>query len=932
MNGARAVFLCDGVRTPFGRFRGGLSTVRTDDLAALPLRHLMDAPSRVARRDRRRDPRLREPGRRGQSQRRAHGRVAGWLAGVGARRDGQSPVRVRARSHRPGRARDRAGRSGPRARRRCRRHVACAVRDGQGRRAARARSTARGHHARLAFRQPGDARTARCRFDDADGRTPRPRTEHHARRPGRVRAALAATRSARDRGRAFRRRDRCRSATALPTNNRAPTRRSTHSPRWRRCSAPTRPSPRATRPASTTAPARLLLASAEAVARHGLTPRARVIGMAAAGVPPRTMGLGPVPAIDKLLRRLNHTLDDFDVIEINEAFAAQVLACTRALGLPDDAARVNPNGGAIALGHPLGASGARLALTAALALERRQAAARAGRPVRRRGPGAGACARARCVVEGCQGNRWSTHERRARTDRLPAGCAGARRPAAGVGAGAGGRAGAGNPAHGAGTTDWRCWCWAPRTTRAAHRNRRSRSSRRWPNSSRIGRAVQLELGIGLGRIGRGNEALAALRRAVALDPVLPQAWLALADHLSATGDSAGAQQAYANHVRHSTRDPALMRAGAALADNRIPEAEALLRAHLKRAPTDVAAIRMLAEVGGAARPPRRCRSAAGALRRTRPRLPARAPALRDDAAPRTTSRARRWRRSRRCCRPIPRNPGYRNLKAVVLCRHRRLRAGDGALRRHPRRVSGPAEDLDELRPRAQDRRAPGARRSPPTAAASRSSPASARPAGAWPTSRPSASTPPTSRRCARSWRAPTLRRRTASTSSSRSARRWRTPATTPPRSRTTRPATRCAAAPSTTAPTKPPAACDRACRTVHPRVLRRARRRRLRQAPDPIFIVGLPRAGSTLIEQILSSHSAVEGTMELPELISLTRDLRRRTDAPESTPYHDVLAALDHAELARARRALPRAHPRPARKPARRSSSTRCRTTSRTSA
>jgi Flp pilus assembly protein TadD len=83
-------------------------------------------------------------------------------------------------------------------------------------------------------------------------------------------------------------------------------------------------------------------------------------------------------------------------------------------------------------------------------------------------------------------------------------------------------------------------------------------------------AAQLELGIGLGRIGRGNEALAALRSAVALDPVLPQAWLALADHLSATGDSAGAQQAYANHVRHSTRDPGADGAGAALADNRIP--------------------------------------------------------------------------------------------------------------------------------------------------------------------------------------------------------------------------------------------------------------------------------------------------------------------------------------------------------------------------
>jgi acetyl-CoA acetyltransferase family protein len=108
----------------------------------------------------------------------------------------------------------------------------------------------------------------------------------------------------------------------------------------------------------------LLLASEDAVARHGLTPRARILGMAAAGVPPRTMGLGPVPAIERLLQRLGHGLEDFDVVEINEAFAAQVLACTRALGLADDAAHVNPNGGAIALGHPLGASGARLSLTA----------------------------------------------------------------------------------------------------------------------------------------------------------------------------------------------------------------------------------------------------------------------------------------------------------------------------------------------------------------------------------------------------------------------------------------------------------------------------------------------------------------------------------------------------------------------------------------
>lgn len=116
--------------------------------------------------------------------------------------------------------------------------------------------------------------------------------------------------------------------------------------------------------------AALILASADAVKKHGLTPRARVLGMASAGVAPRVMGIGPVPAVRKLTERLGIAVADFDVIELNEAFASQGLAVLRELGMADDAPQVNPNGGAIALGHPLGMSGARLVLTALHQLEK----------------------------------------------------------------------------------------------------------------------------------------------------------------------------------------------------------------------------------------------------------------------------------------------------------------------------------------------------------------------------------------------------------------------------------------------------------------------------------------------------------------------------------------------------------------------------------
>ena len=117
--------------------------------------------------------------------------------------------------------------------------------------------------------------------------------------------------------------------------------------------------------------AAVILASEAAVKRYGLTPRARILGLASAGVPPRIMGIGPVPATEKLMERLGLKISDFDLIELNEAFASQVLASLRQLGVPDDAEHVNPNGGGIALGHPLGMSGARIATDVVQELHRR---------------------------------------------------------------------------------------------------------------------------------------------------------------------------------------------------------------------------------------------------------------------------------------------------------------------------------------------------------------------------------------------------------------------------------------------------------------------------------------------------------------------------------------------------------------------------------
>ena len=370
MTAARAVFLCDGARTPFARFRGGLATVRADDLAALPLRHLLARHPRL-------DPAAIDEvvlgcaNQAGEDNRNV-ARMALLLAGL--------PVTV------PGVTVNRLCASGLEA-------------VGQG-----ARAIALGE-ADLVLaggvesmtRAPYVLGKAEAAFDRMQAlqdttlgwRFPNPAL---AQAHGVDSMAQTAENLAREHGigradqDAFALRSQQRAARAAAAGIFAAelfavgTFAADEQPR------PDTSAEKLAALAPILGPGTsitagnasgindgacaLLLASEAAAARWGLVPRARVLGLASAGVPPRTMGIGPVPAIGKLLARLGLGLGDFAVVEVNEAFAAQVLAVTRALGLADDAAHVNANGGAIALGHPLGASGARLALTALRTLER----------------------------------------------------------------------------------------------------------------------------------------------------------------------------------------------------------------------------------------------------------------------------------------------------------------------------------------------------------------------------------------------------------------------------------------------------------------------------------------------------------------------------------------------------------------------------------
>ena len=374
----RYAFLCDGIRTPFGRFRGGLSPVRTDDLAALPLRWLLELrdgldPAAVD------DVVLGCANQAGEDNRNV-ARMAALLAGLPPSVAGVTVNRLCA--------------SGLEAVGQAARAVATGDADlvlaGGVESMSRAPYVLAKAETALSREQKLEDTTLGWRFVN-----PRMRELYGVDSMAQTAENLATEHGiSREDQDAYALRSQQRAARAIAEGRLAgelmPVTPADGAASVITGDEQVRPDTSLARLAAlapilgdgTTITAgnasgindgscALVVASETAAARWNLAPRARVLGMAAAGVAPRVMGVGPVGATAKLLDRLRLRIADFDVIEINEAFAAQVLAVTRALGLPDDAEHVNPNGGAIALGHPLGASGARLALTALRELERR---------------------------------------------------------------------------------------------------------------------------------------------------------------------------------------------------------------------------------------------------------------------------------------------------------------------------------------------------------------------------------------------------------------------------------------------------------------------------------------------------------------------------------------------------------------------------------
>ena len=403
-------------------------------------------------------------------------------------------------------------------------------------------------------------------------------------------------------------------------------------------------------------------------------------------------------------------------------------------------------------------------------------------------------------------------------------------------------------------------------------------------------APQYELAMAFAQGDRPEAAIAALRRAVALDPNMAHAWRALGDQLLGVGDDRGADAAYARHIQASTRDPRLLAAACALGENRIPEAEAMLRAHLKRAPTDVAALRMLAEVAARLR---RYADAESLLARCLELAPSFAAARHNYAIvlQRQNKAAEALREVDALLALEPRNPGYGNLKAAILARigdlGESIRLYAAVLERHPdqpkiwmsyghalKTAGREAESVDAYR-RSIDLA--------PTLGEAYWSLANLKTRRFAPEEVAQMQTQLARRELDDEDR---LHLHFALGKALEDAGEYSGSfGHYAEGNRLRRLQVRYSADEMTTH--------VRRSRKLFTAAFFEERRDFGLQAPDPIFVIGLPRAGSTLIEQILASHSCVEGTMELPDISAIARSLFDAARQSQVDGYGEVLARSD---------------------------------------